>query len=169
MSSKPLSLFHPRLWGRENHQQAWPLDAKTAARLMLCVALLSLVGWLYLTQASQMANTGHSMRLAVDDIEKIERGNALLRYQISQLEALPRIEARARQLGFGPTGRATYLVTSDYPATPEMIAASATPESWSEPAQTSADTEPGLPTTTSSLLDFWAKVKAQFMAWVGSS
>ena len=62
MSSKPLTFLVTRFWGSENKQPTWALDARTAAGLLLCILLFSLVGWLYLTQASQMAATGFHMQ-----------------------------------------------------------------------------------------------------------
>ena len=167
MSSKQISLFRPRLWGQKNSQPTWTLNARTASSLVLCVALLSLVGWLYLTQASQIAATEHHMRKVVDEIEGLERENALLRYQIAQLETIPRIEARAKQLGLGPVlKRTTYLAVPEGPwdqeTSPDTPAPNAN-DDWV--SITTADSVSTF--SPPSLQEIWREVKIQFEAWVG--
>jgi hypothetical protein len=166
MSSKPLTFLVTRFWGSENKQPTWALDARTAAGLLLCILLFSLVGWLYLTQASQMATTGFHMKDTVQQIERLERQNALLRYKIAELETLPRVEARARQLGLGPMTRMTYLVIPDTLSAPQpALAEEATlPESDLTAAAAPADSAP-----LAGLLKFWDEVRAEIEAWVGKS
>ncbi len=130
---------------------------------MLCILLFSLVGWLYLAQASQMAATGFHMNETVREIERLERENALLRYKIAELETLPRIEARARQLGLGPMTRMTYLVIPDTMKAPPMAALSAS--LLPGDAGTGAADSGAL----AGLLKFWDDVQAEFHAWVGTS
>jgi hypothetical protein len=155
MSSKPLVFLRTRFWGSESHLQTWPLDAKTAIQLLLCIALFSLVGWLYLTQASQMEATKYFMRQTVKDIEKLERQNAYLRYQIAELETLPRIEASARQLGLGPVKRTAYLsVVQEF----ERAVVATEPQAMTMVADPVAV-----------LIDFWDEVRAGIQAWVGRS
>jgi hypothetical protein len=128
--------------------------------------LFTLVGWLYLTQASQMAATGYHMQEIVISIEKLERENALLRYQIAELETLPRIEARARQIGMGPMTRTTYLVFPAYPVMPEVlpIDAKAMPSPHEVDAAEITGSAPW-----AGLLKVWSGLKAEFEAWVGKS
>lgn len=113
MSSKPLAFLRNRFWTSDVSRRTLPLDARTATGFILCILLFSLVGWLYLTQSSQMASTGFKMRDTLDRIEVMDRRNAILRYQIAQLETLPRVEARARQIGLGPVKRTAYLVVAN--------------------------------------------------------
>lgn len=165
MSSKPLSLLRPTLWRRAGGAQDWTLNPRTAAGLMLCIAFLSLVGWLYLTQASQIAVLGYRMEQIVTEIEQLRRDNALLRYQIAELETLPRIEARARQLGLGPMSRTTYLsISGDVRETGRGSAeVPPTPEA-APPAPAAADPLAGL--SFPSVAELWAELRAQFTAWV---
>jgi cell division protein FtsL len=166
MSSKPLSLICPRLWGREPYPQSWSVSARTATSLLLCILLLSLVGWLYLTQASQMTTTGYRMQDVAAEIEQLERDNALLRLQIAQLETLPRIEARAKQLGLGPINRPTYLTLSDNLWSTTRTAAVALTEPPPEEAPSQAS-EPGPEFALPSLTEFWEEVKTQVGIWAG--
>lgn len=163
MSSKPLTFLVTRFWGSENKQPTWALDARTAVGLLLCILLFSLVGGLYLAQASQMAATGFHMNETVREIERLERENALLRYKTAELETLPRIEARARQLGLGPMTRMTYLVIPDTLEAPLMASANAS--TLPDQAAT-AETDSG---PLAGLLRLWGDVRAEFEAWVGKS
>ncbi len=167
MSSKPLLLFHPRLWGHENQQSSWSVNAKTATGLVLCITLLSLVGWLYLTQASQIATIESHMQESISDIEKLERENALLRYQIAQLETIPRIQAKSSQLGLGPMHRKATILTvpGDFDiaeATPVGVPVGHKDIVIAAPL---ADIQSSF--SLPSLLELWNEVKVQFETWLG--
>ena len=167
MSSKPLSIFRSYLWGQAKQQPTWSVDSSTATGLLLCVLLLSLGGWLYLTQASQIAAISDHMRQTVVEIEKLERENALLRYQVAQLETISRIEARARQLGLGPMyNQTTYLTVPGNPAQPETVPVAlqaAAVDLNSESSVNKAEPDSVL----FSLSSFWDKVKNQLESWIG--
>jgi hypothetical protein len=163
MSSKPLTFLVTRFWGNENKQSTWALDARTAAGLLLCILLFSLVGWLYLAQASQMAATGFHMGETVREIEKLERENALLRYKVAELETLPRIEARARQLGLGPMTRMTYLVIPDTLSAPQVAYVDPTMSATIDQAAAAG------PGPLAGLLKFWNDVRAEVEVWIGMS
>jgi len=168
MSSRQLSLFRPRLWRRESHQTAWSLDARTATSLVLCIAVLSLVGWLYLAQASQIAATESHARQVVDEIENLERESAQLRYQIARLETIPRIEAMASQLGLGLMHqKTTYLtvpeITWEQEITPVGNANSVATSGKVHTAIVEPKSELALP----SIPELWNEVKAQFEGWMG--
>jgi hypothetical protein len=167
MSSKPLSIFRARFWGHEQQQPTWSVDASTATGLVLCIALLSLGGWLYLAQASQIATTSIRMRETVEKIEKIDRENALLRYQIAQLETIPRIEARARQLGLGPMyNQTTYLTISEQTAGLNAVPVVAQAAPIDLKAQFVV-AKPEAHFAVPSVPDIWNDVKAQFESWMG--
>jgi len=94
----------------------WRLDSKAALGFLLILATFSLVGWLYLTQASAVTNTRYridELRLTLD---QLHNQNAALALEIAQLENLSRVETRARELGLGPTTSVRYLPVSNYPA-----------------------------------------------------
>ena len=168
MSNRQLSLFRSRLWGRENHHLPWSLDARTATMLVLCIAVLSLVGWLYLAQASQIATTESHARQVVDEIEKLERDNAQLRYQIALLEIISRIEAKAGQLGLGLMHqKTTYLTVPETPWEQEIAPGSSTASVLTNGKIHTAVAEPKSEFTFPSILELWNEVKAQFEAWMG--
>jgi hypothetical protein len=49
------------------------------------------------------------------ELDQIRNQNAALTLEIAQLEALDRIEARARELGLAPTTDVRYLPVTNYP------------------------------------------------------
>jgi hypothetical protein len=94
----------------------WQLDSKAALGFLLILATFSLVGWLYLTQASAVTATSYRIDELRLELDQFKNQNAALALEIAQLEALPRIEARARELGFEPTTNVRYLPVANYPA-----------------------------------------------------
>jgi hypothetical protein len=91
------------------------LNARTAIGSLLILILVSLLGWLYLTQASQVTTTGYRIYELERERARLQRENAKLMFEIAELERLEDVEARARQLGFVPPEQVEYLVVADYP------------------------------------------------------
>jgi len=167
MSSKPLSIFRTYLWGQAKQQPVWSVDSSTATGLLLCILLLSLGGWLYLSQASQIAATSDHMRETAIEIEKLERENALLRYQVAQLETISRIEARAKQLGLEPMyNQTTYLMVPESLMQPESVPFTVQAASDDLKPQVSAD-KAAPDFIVGSLAAFWNQVKDQIESWIG--
>jgi cell division protein FtsB len=124
MSSQSIS-FRPAALIR---QMPWSVDGKAAVGLLLLLVIFSLVGWLYLSQASYLTATAFRVEELRAELEAVQRTNAALGLEIAQLESLPRIEQRARELGFGPPEEVRYLVLTGLPATVnEYQMASTTP------------------------------------------
>ncbi len=96
-------------------QLPWRLDSKAALGFLLLLATFSLVGWLYLTQASAVTATSYRIDALRLELDQIKNQNAALTLEIAQLEALSRIEVRARELGFVPTTNVRYLPVANYP------------------------------------------------------
>ena len=96
-------------------QLPWRVDSKAALGFLLLLATFSLVGWLYLTQASSVTATSYRMDQLRLELDQIKNQNAALTLEIAQLEALDRVELRARELGFAPTTDVRYLPVADYP------------------------------------------------------
>jgi hypothetical protein len=96
-------------------QLPWRVDSKAALGFLLLLATFSLVGWLYLTQASAVTATSYRIDQLRLELDQIKNQNAALTLEIAQLEALDRIELRARKLGFAPTTNVRYLPVSNYP------------------------------------------------------
>ena len=93
----------------------WQLDSKAALGFLLILGTFSLVGWLYLTQASAVTTTSYRIDELRMELDHLKNQNAALALEIAQLEALPRVEQRALELGFQPTTDVRYLAVSNYP------------------------------------------------------
>ena len=94
----------------------WRLERKAALGMMLILITLSLIGWLYLTQASSLTTTSFQIEQLRAELAAFKQQNAQLELEVAQWDALPRIEGRARELGFGPPNQALYLPVPNYPA-----------------------------------------------------
>ena len=117
MSSNTIISFRP-----ENviRQIPWRLDSKAALGFLLILATFSLVGWLYLTQASAVTTTSYRIDELRVELDQLKNQNAALRLEIAELEAISRVESRARELGFGPATDIKYLPVGNYPAPAEQ-------------------------------------------------
>lgn len=104
-------------WRPENviRHLPWRLDSKTALGFLLILATFSLVGWLYLTQASAVTTTTYRIDELRLELNQINNQNALLSLGIAQFESLSHIEKRALELGLRPTQNVRYLPVSNYP------------------------------------------------------
>jgi len=97
-------------------QIPWRLDSKAALGFLLILATFSLVGWLYLSQASAVTTTSYRIDELRIELDQIKNQNAALMLEIAELEALSRVEARAREIGFSPATNLEYLPVINYPA-----------------------------------------------------
>lgn len=139
-------------------QLPWRLDSKAALGFLLLLATFSLVGWLYLTQASAVTATSYRMDQLRLELDQIKNQNAALTLEIAQLEALDRIETRARELGFAPTTNVRYLPMANYPLPlePEKPVSASLP-SRITPALSKAEAGPAA---------WWADTLDNFAAWL---
>lgn len=139
-------------------QLPWRVDSKAALGLLLLLAMFSLVGWLYLTQASAVTATSYRIDALRLELDHIKNQNAALTLEIAQLEALGRVEVRARELGFGPTTDVRYIPVADYPMPqePQNAVLSAQP-SRSSFAPTDSELEQ---------TPWWTQVLDNFAGWL---
>jgi hypothetical protein len=96
----------------------WSLDRKAASGLLLILVTFSLVGWLYLGQASVITSSTLQIEAIQQEIDLLNQRNAELALEIAQFESINRIEEKARAMGFNPTDPANirYLPVDHYPA-----------------------------------------------------
>ncbi len=93
----------------------WRIERKAALGMLLILITVSLIGWLYLTQASSIAATNFQIERVRSELTWSSQQNAQLELEIAQWESLSRIEQRARELGFAPAHGTVYLPVADYP------------------------------------------------------
>ncbi|MBC7249272.1 MAG: cell division protein FtsL [Anaerolineae bacterium] len=133
-------------------------EARTVAIVALVLALLSLVGWLYLTQTSHLAVTGYRIMELEQRKALLEEENAQLEAEIAELESAARLMARAQALGFQRPEKVTYVIVPNYPVQEESR------DEVSGVQRTApTDSAEGL---TSILARWWAGLVAQFDAWL---
>ena len=94
--------------------KVWDIQTKTLGLILLVLGIVSLISLLYLTQASQVATTTYDIRLMEERLAALERENALLSYEIAQLQEPSRIEAKALAMGLTNTLKIEYLSLADY-------------------------------------------------------
>ncbi|HID62929.1 MAG TPA: hypothetical protein EYP49_09360 [Anaerolineae bacterium] len=149
------------------------LDARTAIGSLLILILVSLLGWLYLTQASQVTATGYRIYELERERARLQRENARLMLEIAELERLENVEARARQLGFVPPERVEYLVVADYPPdqpSSGQLAAIFGEENLALDSPGQEETGNGANRRNSAvgaaLTGWWEKLVSQFTIWI---
>lgn len=89
-------------------------QALALATLGLFVAII--MGALYLSQSSTTAALGRQLEEIVTTRNELEQQNEQLRAEIASLESMPRLEARAQELGFtfATPNDIEYLVVRGY-------------------------------------------------------
>ena len=143
------------------------LDARTAIGSLLILILVSLLGWLYLTQASQVTTTGYRIYELERERARLQRENAKLMLEIAELERLEVVEARARQLGFVPPAQVEYLVVADYPPDHPSSGQLAAIFGEDNPALNSPQQEKTRDeAVVTALANWWEKLVSQFTVWI---
>jgi hypothetical protein len=113
--------------------------------MLIILVVFSLLGWIYLTQASHVATTGRRVQELEDEKARLQEGNLELMVEIARLESVTRLASQARELGFATVSAedAEFLFVADQTA------------------------DPGQPADDSSLAArWWDGIAAQFATWV---
>jgi hypothetical protein len=143
------------------------LDARTAIGSLLILILVSLLGWLYLTQASQVTTTGYRIYELERERARLQRESAKLMLEIAELERLENVEARARQLGFVPPEQVEYLTVANYPPDHSSLGQLADTSGEENPALHSPQQEEtGNEAMRAALVGGWEKLVSQFNIWI---
>lgn len=98
-------------------QIPWSLDQRAALGLLLILITFSLIGWLYLGQASVITSSTLQIERLQQEIALVDQRNAELALEIAELESLSQVKQRARDLGFAPVNPTSirYLPIENYP------------------------------------------------------
>lgn len=94
------------------------LEKQAALGWAVIVALLALLGVIYLARGSQMIMTGYRMREHTDELRALQEENIVLEARIATARSLDELRDKARAMGFtlaGP-GDIEYLIVDGYPS-----------------------------------------------------
>ena len=80
----------------------WKLEGRATIGLVIILVAFSLLGWIYLTQASYVAMTSRQVQELEAEKICLQQENLELVTDIARLEAVTTLDARARELGFVP-------------------------------------------------------------------
>ena len=131
------------------------LQGRATLGMLIMLVVLSLLGWIYLTQASHVATTTRRIEELQIDKARLEQQNLELMVEIADLESVSRLAERAKELGF------TTVALDDA----EFVVAAVPDVDLSHVALLGGDEGLGAGAETKSWLD---SVAAQFTAWVQS-
>ncbi|MGA9348874.1 MAG: hypothetical protein WBW48_08720 [Anaerolineae bacterium] len=144
---------------------AWRLEAKTTAWILLVLTLLGLLGWLCLTQASQVSMARYHLWEKETEKARLQRQNAELLAEIAEMLSVSCLEAKARDSGYTLAEGLRYLCVLDYPADSASrggLAAVARPvEGTVVSLEEHEDKSLGV-------TRWWEEVISQFVAWAGA-
>jgi len=138
---------------------SWGFTRKNMGLFLLLLALGSLIGSFYLSQASQAATAGLEVRGLTEERERWRQENASLRGQIAEKETSSNIKKRAEELGFRDREGVEYLIIDQLPL--EL------PDQEASPAVPVQERDPNEPHSLSSeLAHWWEELTAQFESWM---
>jgi len=92
-------------------------QAQAAAGWAIIIILIALLGAIYLNQTSAIARIGRQVQRDLDELDEVRWANAELEHQIGQTQAMDRLDAEARRLGFVPARPADidFMIITNYP------------------------------------------------------
>lgn len=98
-------------------------EAQSALGWGVVVALLSLLGVVYLSQASQQIASGYHMQVMTFELKELQKDNTYLEAQIAAGQQVEHLRRKAIALGFSPADPEDieYLPVNDYPSTPGQV------------------------------------------------
>jgi hypothetical protein len=130
--------------------------AQAALGWGVVVALMALLGVVYLTLGSDSIVSGYHIQQMTWKLTTLQRENAQLEAQIANFEAVGALQARAQEMGFVPAGpeQIEYLRVDNYPPVPG--------EGLPDRTTTPSD---GADTSTA----WWGKLTRGFTGWSRSS
>lgn len=109
----------------------WRMQRQAVALAGLGIFIAIIIGALYLAQSASVASLGRQLEGMIARRNQLEQTNEQLRSEIAQLRSVPRLRARAQEMGFTLAARENieYLVVDGYnPNREPVVAATAQPQ-----------------------------------------
>ncbi len=94
----------------------WRPQRQALALATLGIFVLIIIGALYLSQSSSATALGRQLEDLISQRDDLEQQNEQLKADIASLQSMPRLQARAEELGFRAAGAddIEYLVVDGY-------------------------------------------------------
>ena len=104
---------------RPDREQA---GGRPSLLVAVAVIVLVVIGAFYLAQSARTAAAGRNLQNLEERRQALEQQNAQLRAEIAALQSVPRLTARAEELGFHPAaaGEIEYMPMPDVPLMPAV-------------------------------------------------
>jgi cell division protein FtsL len=112
-----------RINKRENRKSKIRLtEAQVVLGWLVVLALIALLGAIYLFQTSRIASTGRMVQELQIEMNDIKRTNSELERDIAEAQSLKRLQKDAQEFGFikARPENVDYLIVTDYPQENEM-------------------------------------------------
>lgn len=136
MSNQEAAVGTRRKRNPNQKSPAWLFEAHRALGWLAILALIALLGAIYLAQASRIATVGRQVQSLQFQLDEVRRQNAALELEIAEAQSVERLRTRAVELGFVPVDPAAteYIVVDGYPAQADT-AVETPPDELSEPIE----------------------------------
>lgn len=102
--------------GHALRRARWQPQRQVAALAAMSMLVGIIIGALYLSQASQTSTLGRQLEEMIAQRNQLQQANEQIRAEIARQESVPRLLARAQELGFQPARRdqIEYLLVEGY-------------------------------------------------------
>jgi cell division protein FtsL len=109
-------------------------EAQAVLGWLVVLALIALLGAIYLFQTSSIASTGRMVQELQIELNDIKRTNSELERDIAEAQSLKRLQSDANKYGFikASPENVDYLIVTDYPQENEMSLEEESSQ-WPEP------------------------------------
>ncbi|MBL7183802.1 MAG: hypothetical protein ISS50_05065 [Anaerolineae bacterium] len=143
---------------------SWRLETRTTAGSLLVIALLGLLSWLCLIQASKVSTAKYRIWEKEVEIGRLQRENAESLAEVVEMLSVSRLEGRALELGYISAEDRRYLDVPGYPGGVSGGGLAAAPR-MDENAVVALEEPRGEPP---GVVRWWEKVVSQFVTWGGT-
>jgi len=120
----PMRMSH-ELWQHTLRRSPWRSQRQAVTLAVLGLAISIMIGALFLAQSTAASTTGRQLEELIVERDRLAFANEQLRAEIAALQSVPRLLARAQELGFQQASADVieYLVVDGYNPNQEQTAA----------------------------------------------